>query len=34
MIILAGFMSITVVAVAFTALYDALAARYGWEDEA
>ena len=32
MILLAGFMSITIVGVAFTWLYDALAARYGWED--
>ena len=32
MIILAGFMLITIIGVAYVALYDALAARYGWED--
>jgi len=31
MIILAGFMTITIVGVAYTALYDALAERFGWE---
>jgi len=31
MMILAGFMTITIVGVAFTWAYDVLAERYGWE---
>ena len=31
MIILAGFMTITVVGVTYVAIYDALAKRFGWE---